>query len=221
VIKPVFNGIFITSANGMLSTVASDSRRLSAISRTVENVVDMSNGVVVPLKTVGEVQKLLGAGTCHLSMSGNQFFFKIGDTEIVSRLIDGQFPNYTQVIPKDFSFRVTVPAKKLIEALRRVMIFTREPAFKVLMYFSAGNLKLEAQTAELGEAMEELPVEMDKPGELVIGVNSQYLMDALREVDSHSVQIGVTGDKSPMVVIPDNDENHVSVIMPIQLKNND
>jgi len=219
-IKPVFNGVFITSeTKGNMTAVATDSRRLSIITKTIDKEIVLGEGVVVPLKTVHEIFRLLeSTGTCVISVSNNQFFFKLGKTEVISRIVDGQFPNYKQVIPKDYVLEVSIDPKKFLESIRRAMIFTREPANKIVLHIKNNVLKIEAKTPELGEAEEEISVSMKNNESISIGINAQFLIDCLREIDSDSITCGITGQMSPVTIIPDNDDNYISVIMPIQIK---
>lgn len=220
VIKPVFNGVYLLpDTNGRLTVVATDSRRLSMISRGIENIAQMEEGVIIPLKTVHELVRLLtGSGTARFSLLENQCYFKIGDTEIVSRVVDGQFPNYKQVIPKEQHIQAVVDVKKLLESLRRAMVFTREPANKVVLHFSEHSLMLEAKTPDLGEAEEEIAIDSNAKDAISIGINAQFMMDVLKEIDSVSVKLGLTGQMSPVTLSPEDDENFLSVIMPIQIK---
>lgn len=219
-IKPVFNGVFIISEQkGKFSAVATDSRRLSIISRDIQNDIDLGEGVVVPLKTIHEIYRILeSSGTCIFSVKNNQFFFKAGKTEFISRIVDGQFPNYKQVIPKDYVLESSINPKSLLETIRRAMIFTREPANKIVLHFTENKLKIDAKTPELGEAEEELPIKSNNKETMSIGINAQFLIDCLKEIDSDSVICGITGQMSPVTIIPENDTQYTSVIMPIQIK---
>lgn len=219
-VKPVFNGIFMTYDNsGFMTTVATDSRRLSFVKRAVKNNLDIGEGIILPLKTVHEIYKLLGSsGTTLFSVNSNQCFVRIGNTEIVSRIVDGQFPNYKQVIPREYSANAVIETKKLADSVKRVMIFTREPSNKIVLHFMKNTLKIEANTPELGEAEEEIFIESDSKENLSIGINAQFLLDSLKEIDTSTLRCGITGVMSPLTIIPVNDENYISVIMPIQIK---
>jgi DNA polymerase-3 subunit beta len=219
-IKPVFNGIFLTSeSNGNITAVSTDSRRLSIITRNIHHDVNFGDGIIVPLKTINEIFRVLeSTGSCIFSIDNNQFFFKVGNTEVISRIVDGQFPNYKQVIPKDYILQTVIDSKQLLETIRRAMVFTREPANKIVLNFKGDNLLIEAKTPELGEAEEEITIESDKDDSMSLGVNAQFLIDSLREIDSDSIKCGITGQMSPITLIPENDENYISVIMPIQIK---
>ncbi len=221
-IKPVFNGIYLINEKpGFISAVATDSRRLSLITRNLDNETDigLQEGIIIPLKTVNEIFRLLeSSGLCRFSYDNNQCFFRIGNTEIISRIVDGQFPNYKHVIPLENSQEVIIETKKLLDSVKRAMIFTREPANKIILTFNNSKLNIEATTPELGEAEEELNIESNSNEKVTLGLNAQFLIECLREIDSYSIKCGITGQMSPITIVPEDDKEYVSVIMPIQIK---
>jgi len=219
-IKPVFNSVYLVSEKpGTLSAIATDSRRLAMITRTIESESIVGEGIILPLKTVNELSRLLtNSGTCKLSFDSNQCYFQINETEIISRIVNGQFPNYKQIIPKEYSHRVIIETARILDSVKRSMIFTREPANKIIMTFNRDVLNIEANTPELGKAEEELPIETDSKEKIFLGINAQFLMDTIKQLDSFSFVCGITGQMSPVTIIPEDDKNYISVIMPIQIK---
>lgn len=218
-IKPVFNGVYMVSEQkGKVTVVATDSRRLSMVTRNVENDVRLPEGVIIPLKTVNEIVRLLAGGMCSFSFFENQCFFKIGETDLISRIVEGQFPNYRQVIPKEQHITAVLETKRLIDSVRRAMVFTREPANKIILTFGKDSLVVEAKTPDLGESSEEIAMESNAGEPLQVGINAQFLMDSLKEIDAYSVSIGLTGQMSPVTITPDGDPDCLSVVMPIQVK---
>ncbi len=221
-IKPVFNGIYILIEKGNgITAVSTDSRRLAMIHRAIDFTakVEENEGFILPIKTVGEIYKQLeSSGNCMLSYNSNQCFFKTSKTEIISRIVDGQFPNYKHVIPKEFIIEASIETKLLLDSVRRVMIFTKEPANKIILHFTKNRLIIEANTPDLGHAEEEIEIESNSDEEMTLGLNAQFLVDALREMDSFSIKCGITGNMSPVTLSPEDDVNYVSVIMPIQIK---
>lgn len=220
-IKPVFNGIFFQTDSNKIIAVATDSRRLSVISRTANFIDSIKDGIIIPLKTISEIFRLLeNTGKCKFSYNNNQCFFKIGHTEIISRIINGQFPNYKQVIPKEHSKIATIETKKLLNCAKRAMIFTREPSNRIVLNFKSNTLVIEANTPEYGISEEEIQIETNNQDQISIGLNVQFLIDTLKEIDSFSIKCSITGQMSPLTITPDDDDNYVSVIMPIQIKSN-
>ncbi len=219
-IKPLFNGIYIVSdLKGSISSVGTDSRRLSLITRTINQNADFGEGIIIPLKTIHEIYRLLeSTGKCKFSYKNNQCFFKIGNTEIVSRIVDGQYPNYRQVVPKEYLLELEVETKRFLDSVRRAMIFTREPANKIVLNIQEGKVIIQANTPDLGEAEEEITVKSNKDEKITIGINAQFLIDSLKEMDSEYVRCGITGQMSPFTISPKDDNNYLSIIMPIQIK---
>ncbi|PKL18422.1 MAG: DNA polymerase III subunit beta [Spirochaetae bacterium HGW-Spirochaetae-5] len=219
-IKPVFNSIYIISEKpGTITAIATDSRRLSMITREINSEAFIGEGIIIPLKTINEVYKLLSnSGTCKISFDSKQCYFKINETEIVSRVIEGQFPNYKQIIPKEYSHKSIIETSKILDSVKRAMIFTREPANKIIMTLSQDILHIEANTPELGQAEEELQIESDNKEKIFLGINAHFLFDTLKQIDSFSFICGITGQMSPITIIPEDDKNFISVIMPIQIK---
>ncbi len=219
-IKPVFNSIYIISEKpGTITAIATDSRRLSMITREIESDAFIGEGVIIPLKTINEIYKLLSnSGVCKISYDNKQCYFKINETEIISRVIEGQFPNYKQIIPKEYSHKSIIETSKILDSVKRAMIFTREPANKIIMTLSNDVLQIEANTPELGQAEEELSIESDNKQKIFLGINAHFLFDTLKQIDSPSFICGITGQMSPITIIPENDKNFISVIMPIQIK---
>ncbi len=219
-IKPVFNSIYIISEKpGTITAIATDSRRLSMITREINSEAFIGEGIIIPLKTINEVYKLLSnSGTCKISFDSKQCYFKINETEIISRVIEGQFPNYKQIIPKEYSHKSIIETSKILDSVKRAMIFTREPANKIIMTLSQDILHIEANTPELGQAEEELQIESDNKEKIFLGINAHFLFDTLKQIDSFSFICGITGQMSPITIIPEDDKNFISVIMPIQIK---
>ena len=219
-IKPVFNSIYIVSERpGTITAISTDSRRLSMITRDIDSESFIGEGIIIPLKTVNEVLKLLtSSGTCTISYNSKQCYFKINETEIISRVIDGQFPNYKQIIPKEYSHKAVIETSTLISAIKRAVIFTREPANKIIMTFNDNILNIEASATELGQAEEELTIESNNKEKMFLGINAHFLHDTLKQIDSSNFTCGITGQMSPITIIPEKDDNFISIIMPIQIK---
>ncbi|TFH41896.1 MAG: DNA polymerase III subunit beta, partial [Chrysiogenales bacterium] len=219
-IKPVFNGVFFVSdGKGNVTAVATDSRRLSIVTRSIKNNIHFGDGIIIPLKTVNEIYRLLeNSGTCGFSFNDTQCFFKIGETDVISRIVDGQFPNYRQVLPKEYLFEMEIEKKKFLDSIKRAMVFTREPANKIILNIGNGKIIINASTPELGEAEEEIDIKSKKDEKLSLGINAQFLLESLKEIDSDYVKCGVTGEMSPMYISPSNDTEYISIIMPIQIK---
>jgi len=219
-IKPVFNGIYFTIEKGNnITAVSTDSRRLSMISKKLQTSISNFEGFIIPLKTINEIYKMLeSTETCNFTVSNNQCFFRIGKTDIISRIVDGQFPNYKHVIPKDYVIETVIETKSFLDSIRRTMIFASEPSYKVILHFTSGKLVINANAVDLGTAEEEIVLDTPFENDITLGINAQFLIDSLREIDSHYVNCSVTGQMNPLTLVPQDDPNYISVIMPIQIK---
>ena len=222
-IKPAFNGIYFVIENGNnITTVATDSRRLSMISRTLN--ISMSNfeGFIIPLKTINEIYKMLeSTETCNFTVANNQCFFRIGKTDVISRIVDGQFPAYKHVIPKDHIIETVIETKSLLDSIKRVIIFASEPTYTIILNFSSGKLTINASTTDLGTAEEEIILDPPFENSVILRINAQFLIDSLREIDSLYVKCGITGEMSPLKLVPQDDPNYVSVVMPLHKPSNE
>lgn len=218
-VKNIFNGVLISIENGNIISVASDSKRLSMMSRKLDEENNVSGSFIMPLKTISEILRLLDStGRCRFSFNERQCFFKIGNTEIISRVVDGLFPDYKNVIPSDHSMNIVIETRKFIDSVRRIMVFTKEPTNKIICKFNANLLTIEASTPDLGEAEEELDIDNNSSDSMTVGINSQFLLDSLKEIDSFSIKCGLSGQMSPITLLPDNDDSYISVVMPIQIR---
>jgi len=219
-IKPVFNSVFFEiGQDNSINVVATDSRRLSIISRNIDSSIDDNIKIIAPLKTVNEILRLLGSsGKCKISSDGNQCYFKIDDTEILSRLVDGEYPNVKHIIPKDYISKATIETSLFNESLKRAMIFTKEPVYKILLFFEKDRLRIESNTPDLGKGEEEIAIEIEGNTDINIGINGVFLLDCIKTIDSKYFIVGISGTSSPVTIIPEDDKNHISVVMPIHIK---
>lgn len=216
-IKPAFSGVFFTTEeNAKLTAVATDAKRLSLFSLPVDSSLKLKEGIIIPKKTIGEVYKLLtDNGKCVFSIGLNMCSFEIENTQIISRLIDGQFPNYKQVIPREFGETVIVERQKFLDTIRRVIVFTKEPFYKVSFRLEGEVLFVCAESQEFGKAEEELHVTAVNNSKLEFFLSANYLYDSLREMDDEEIEIKILMPTSPIVVKPRGKKDELSVIMPI------
>jgi DNA polymerase-3 subunit beta len=161
--------------------------------------------------------RVLGAGEeVQVALMENQFILRMPNFLLVARLIEGQFPNYEQVVPKGHPCRLAVSRSALAAALRRVSVLSEERTKPVKLLLSPGSLKLSAYNPELGEAEESLAV--DYAGEeLAIGFNSRYVLDALGAVETDEVVAELKDGLSPGIIRSLEGEEYFCVIMPMRI----
>jgi DNA polymerase III subunit beta len=211
----VLNGVYMTLKGDKLTVVATDGRRLALVERDIEIPKGAESEMILPTKAVGELQRLLSdKGDAKLSVGENQVIFNLGETTLVSKLIEGTYPNFRQVIPTEAKERIQLERELLLAALHRASILASEKSQSVKLNFSKNNLTITATTPEVGEAKETLAINY-KGKEVTIAFNPQYMMDPLRNLDADEVFIELTDELSPGVIKVN--EPFLYVLMPMRL----
>ncbi len=219
----VLNGVYLENAGGgSARMVATDGHRLALAEAPLGlggAEFKLKRGVIVPRKGLFELKRLLEeAPDAEVSLGfteSSALFHKPG-LSMVMRLIDGQFPEYGQVIPKVSDRVVVMPRLALFETLRRISLLSAEKAHAVRLQLEAGNLRISSQNAEVGDAQEQLPVDF-KGKPLSIGFNARYLLDALAAIDGDEVRLELGDDQSPGVLRPTSGPPYTAVVMPMRI----
>jgi DNA polymerase-3 subunit beta len=201
----VLNGIFISLKDHKMTMVATDGRRLALVDEEVD-VSEKSHGeFIVPSKTVNELNRLLqDKGELELRYAENQASFNLKDEKgssilIVTKLIEGNYPNYRQVIPAETKERVSLVREEFLHALRRAEIMTSEKANSVKLSFGKNKLEITANSPEVGEAKESLAVNY-KGVEMAIAFNPKYMIDPLNALSNDEVFLELIDELSPGVL---------------------
>jgi DNA polymerase-3 subunit beta len=219
------NGVYFEPAGaGGVRMVATDGHRLSLIEKKLEGDFKIKKGVILPKKGLFELKRLLAEigesgeekPDCKLGFVENNAIFKRPGLVMSMRLIDGQFPDYQQVIPKDGEKVVILGRLRLLETLKRVSLLSSEKAHAVKIELTKGQLKVLSQNPDLGEAKEELTVDY-KGGDLKIGFNARYLIDVLTVLKCDDVSFELADELSPGVIRPAGDKGFIAVIMPMRI----
>jgi DNA polymerase-3 subunit beta len=211
----VLNGVLLSVKGGKIRFVATDGRRLAFIEKDFENKKGKNVDLIIPTKAVHELIKMLGwEGPVKISLLKNQVIFKVGEGYLSTRLIEGNFPNYEQVIPKEETTVSVADREDLLRAVRRTALLTSPDSPSVKMDFVKGKILISSRSPNLGEAKEELPAEM-KGREVAIGFNPQYLMDVLRNLEVDKISLSLTEPDKPGLV--KGKEGYQYVVMPMQL----
>jgi DNA polymerase-3 subunit beta len=203
---------------GKLRIVATDGHRLSMITRAVDEGATAS-GVIVPRKGVAEVSKVIESGeeAVTIAVQGGVVHASRGCVDLSMRLVEGEFPDYKQVVPQKSERRMLVGVEMLLSALRRVSVVSSERTRGVKLQLDGTRLEISSMNPDVGEATEELLVEYDG-GPLGIGFNARYLMDLLAVLpDSAQVEIGFNDEVSPGVLRCEADPDYLYVVMPMRL----
>lgn len=216
------NGIYLHAINegatSLLRAVATDGHRLARMEiAQPEGAADMP-GIIIPRKTVGELKKILDESDREvlIDVSENKIRFNCGDVMLVSKLIDGTFPDYARVIPADNDKVLEIGAKQLREAVDRVSTIASDKSRAVKLGLSSGQLTLSADSQDHGTATEEL--EVDYAGDSVeIGFNSRYMMEVLSQIEGDVVQFVMSDGNAPALVRDTGNLGALYVIMPMRV----
>jgi DNA polymerase III subunit beta len=203
----------------MLRMVATDGHRLALAEHDFGTDVHIEKGVIVPRKGFQELRRVLegeALQNVELGFSGNSGVLRAGNVVLTTRLVEGQFPDYEQVIPKNSEKAAKVKRSSLGEALKRVSLLSQGRAYGVRLTFSPGKLELVAEDPELGDAHEALDIDF-KGERLTIGFNARYVLDVLALINDEGVVFELTDDLSPGVVRPIEDRGFVAVVMPMRI----
>jgi DNA polymerase-3 subunit beta len=196
----VLNGILFSFKDNKLTSVATDGRRLALVDLELEFPRSQEIDVIIPTKAVVELQRLVKEeGEVKLSIGENQIAFELNDALLVSKLIEGNYPNYRQVIPAEAKERITLEREIFLNAVRRVSLLASEKSNSVKLIFSKGNMDIVAVTPDVGEAKESLPV-MYKGKDFSIAFNPEFLMAPLRNLPNDEVFLDLIDEMSPGVI---------------------
>src|SRR6202162_4218255 len=214
------SGVYIDSPEaGIARMVATDGHRLSLIDREVAGF-SMNGGAIIPRKGMAELRKLLdqaGDGEVELTLDGALAWLKRGATEVSMRLVEGEFPDYRGVIPKQSRDQVAVGRDALLSAIKRAAIFSNERYHGVKLGLSAGALTVSSTSPEMGEASETIDVDFSGE-EFSIGFNASYLIQALGVMPQESdASLGLSEEVSPGGITLAADSQFTYVVMPRRL----
>lgn len=203
-----------------LRLVATDGHRLAFIQRRCRAAVAGPRGMIVPRKAITELRKLIGeeaAGApVEIALQENRLFLRVGPALLVTRLVDGQFPDYRQVIPTGGTKIAIVEREAFYRAVRRVSTVTADRVSLVRFGFTADRAAVTAVNPELGEASEDIAAECTG-GDIELGMNARYVMDVFSVIEQEKVVIEMNEVLSPVLVRPLGDEGYRCVVMPMRL----
>ncbi|OGI39906.1 MAG: DNA polymerase III subunit beta [Candidatus Moranbacteria bacterium RIFOXYB1_FULL_44_23] len=227
-------GVYFGFEKDGLVLAATDSFRLAEakiklekndIGANYQKFISKNSSIIVPAKTLQEVTRSISeeSGRIKVYIGESQIFFEIDEVVFVSRLIDGKYPEYKQVIPKEFSSSVFVGRDDLVKAVRTASIFSdsKSREVKLCIKGDSGKMKIESQSVETGENIAEVPCQGKSKGENIIAFNNRYLVDALNSFSNNMVYIGFNDSFGPVIfreVLEKEklDENYLHIIMPIR-----
>jgi DNA polymerase III subunit beta len=218
--RPVLTGILMSAGGNELRMVATDSYRLSVRSTPLEEPLQETIEANIPARALQELGRMASQGDAEkvaVSLGENQVVFEIGDVVLSSRLIDGQFPNYRQLLPDAVEHELRLASAEITEVVRRVSLMAQKNA-PLRLSFGEGTLTVSAQTPDIGEASEAIPVPFHGE-DFEIGFNPDFLRDGLESIEEDELILKLISPLRPgLIESPDAGIGEfVYLIMPIRL----
>ncbi|MBI5641278.1 MAG: DNA polymerase III subunit beta [Nitrospirae bacterium] len=213
------NGIlFHVLPDGKITVVGTDGHRLACVNRTIEGSILAERKIIVPRKAATELRKLLDKTVekVKVSLCKNHMLFTIGEMQFLTRLIEGTYPNYEQVIPASNEKRIVVQRDIFAKTARRVAIMSREKSNAVKVDLSENLITITSSNPDLGEAQDEISVEY-KGESLSLGFNARYLIDILESMVSENIIMELQASLSPVLLREEKDESYRCVLMPMRI----
>jgi DNA polymerase-3 subunit beta len=216
--RPHLTGVLVTAAANTLRMVATDSYRLSVKETPLEQPLSGELEVNVPARTLQELSRIAaasGADAIIVAALENQVVFTVGDVVLSSRLVDGRFPNYQQLLPEAYEHELRIDRGELLEVVRRVSLLAQKNA-PLRLAFADGQLEVSAQTPDIGEASESLPVPF-KGEALAIGFNPEFFRDGLESAETDELVLKLISPLRPGLIQSGDDGGFIYLVMPIRL----
>ena len=217
------NGIFFKKGMDKIRMVATDGRRLSVIEKDNIGNKDLvlEEGIIFPKKGLNELKRILednkeGKKTL-IGFKGNNGIFRIDNLLIIMRLIEGKFPDYNILIPKDNNNRFKIDRRKILGSFKRVSLLSEERVKMIKFAISPGKIVLTASTPDCGEAYDEIKADYNEE-EIEIYFNADYFIEALSILESEEVWFEIKDSSSPIIIKPLEENNHTCVIMPMSIE---
>ncbi len=216
--RPVLTGILLTVESAMVRMVATDSYRLAVKETMLDAPTGQDLEMVVPGKVMEEIARMASSGDdVVIGVGENQAIFSFGPTKIVTRRIEGTFPNYRQLIPKDSETKVAVPKEEFAGAVKRVALLAQHNTpLRLAVSSEDQTLSLSATTHDVGDASEDLMVKAEG-ADVEIAFNHAFLADGLSVIDGDTVEVAIVSPLKPGVITSPEDEGFLYLLMPVRL----
>lgn len=214
--RPILTGVLFEVRNGILTTVALDAYRLALRRSNIGHSSEIN--AVIPGKALNEVGKILQSSDEEVSITftPNHILFTIENTKIISRLLDGEFINYRQIIPEEYKMRVKVGTRMLLDSIERASLLAKEGKTNLIkMDINNGELII-TSNSQLGNVYEKVPVTLNG-GELKIAFNSKYFIDVLKIIDEDEIYLELSSSVSPCLVKTMDGSSYTYLILPVRL----
>jgi DNA polymerase-3 subunit beta len=213
------NGVYFSVNSDTLKMVATDGKRLAIASQQLTESVKDKIGIIIPIKTVNNILRTFtGDEPVRIALLENQVLFSTQDITLISRLIEGEYPDYEAVINPVLKNDITLTANTghLLSVVKRVSLLANPKTPSIKIESNNGELSISASTPELGEAQEQMSAKTDG-GKVEIAFNAKYVMDVLRNIQTDESILKFRDSLSPVLISPSEGNDYMCVIMPMRL----
>lgn len=211
--RPILTGILLENKNSQLNIVALDGYRLSYTCNNTGNDNDFS--AVIPGKNLSEISKILSDKEITIGFSENHCIFKMGDTEVMSRLMSGEYPKYSSILPQEASIEVNINREKLLNAVERASLLSKgDKSSLIKLNFAENNLNITSNST-IGVVSEDVECEIEG-ADLTIAFNAKYIIDALKAIGDEIVKMLLNSSVSPALIVP---QSNISkfLVLPVRI----
>ncbi len=212
----VLNGILFVIKPNLLRLVATDGRRLALTEQQIDTPKIAQKQVIIPGKAITELNRALQTeGAVKIVVGENQAMFKLDNTTIITRLIEGEFPNYEQVIPKQAANKIKINTQRFLMGTRRIGLLTHQDSQSIRIDLLKDRMVISKNSPEIGEGKDEIEIANHSGRELSIGFNPNYLLDALKTIEQDEIDFELNGaDKAGIIKTG---EKYLYLVLPMQL----
>jgi DNA polymerase-3 subunit beta len=223
--RPILTGVLMAAEAEGLRLVATDSYRLAVRDLPGAGVLKEGQKVLVPSRALAELQRLLGAAPASsgdqqtgvtLRLGDHDATFEVGEVRLTTRLIEGEFPNYRQLIPASYPNVLVVGREAVLDAIRRVKLLVRDPTTPVRMALRPDGIELTVITQDWGQATEEVDAKYDG-AEMVVAFNPNYLIDGIEAISSDDIQLETLDALKPATIKPTEGGDYLYLLMPVRV----
>ena len=210
----ILNGILCQIKKESISLIATDGKRLACYQKKLSQGVNQPTQMIIPIKTIHELNRnLTEEGEILLGIGKNQVLFDLGNTQIISRLIEGEFPDYKQVIPPASPNKIKIDREQCLLATRRAALLSTPDYQAIKLEVHSDRLVISKSTPNIGESREELPCEYNGK-DMIIGFNPNYLIDVLKNLTEQTIELEVTDSEKPGVI---RTNGYIYIVLPMRL----
>lgn len=214
--KPWLTGVLFKLRDDQITGTATDGVRIAYAEASAENAEGHSFGIIIPSRSLNEVARLLSAqddAVVGVAVTANQVFFDLGTVRVISRLLEGQYPDVMRLVPQHYPTQVVLPRTDFMEALERATLITRDGTVKISL--QPERVTITSNTPEVGQVYEELAVSSMEGDPLDIGFNAKFLLEFLKVVESNEFRFQCSGSRNPARLQPADDNHFQYVVLPL------